>query len=275
MTKIIAVANQKGGVGKTTTAVNMAASLADLGHSTLLVDMDPQANATGGVGVTATDGASLYLPLLGMEEASSKIVATEFDRLHLIPAEMNLCGVEIELARLEDHNQRLRKCLEPIRASGQYRYIIVDSPPSLGVLTMNVLAGVDSLLIPMQSEYFSLEGLSLLHRIMGTVRESGMNSGLYIEGILMTMFDARANHSKQVVAEVRKYFPDKVYHTVIPRSVRLSEAPSFGKPILYHDRSSTGGVAYQSFTEEFLQRQGGQIKFVDAAPSSEETPMID
>ena len=252
----MAVANQKGGVGKTTTSVNLAACLAALGQRVLLVDVDPQANATSGVGIEKTPGASAYRPLLGEGTLLEKVLPTAFERLHLIPSEVDLCGVEVELARGENHLLRLRQALEPVRASQQFDFIILDCPPSLGVLTLNCFAAVDWLLVPLQCEYYALEGLSMLTRILGQLRDSGVNPSLELLGIVMTMFDSRTNLSNQVVGEVRQHFGAKVFDTVIPRTTRLAEAPSFGKPIIYYDKYSAGASAYEVLAEELMQRVG-------------------
>ena len=252
----MAVANQKGGVGKTTTSVNLAACLAALGQRVLLVDVDPQANATSGVGLEKTPGASAYRPLLGEGTLLEKVLPTAFERLYLIPSEVDLCGVEVELARGENHLLRLRQALEPVRASGQFDFIILDCPPSLGVLTLNCFAAVDWLLVPLQCEYYALEGLSMLTRILSQLRDSGVNPGLELLGNVMTMFDSRTNLSNQVVGEVRQHFGAKVFDTVIPRTTRLAEAPSFGKPIIYYDKYSAGASAYEVLAEELMERVG-------------------
>ncbi len=262
MPAIYAVANQKGGVGKTTTAVSLAASLAEKGHPTLLIDLDPQANATSGVGVEKQEGGSIYHSLLGQDSILNKIVKTAFEDLYIVPSEMALCGVEIELAQSENFAVRLKEALVPLREQNEFKFVFIDSPPSLGVLTTNVFVGVDKLIIPMQCEYYSLEGLTLLSTVLQQIKETGLNPELEIEGILMTMFDSRTNHALQVLNDVRNHFGEKVYHTVIPRSVRLSEAPSFGKPIIHYDRSSSPAVAYRAFADEFLHRQEGTMKFM-------------
>ncbi|HMJ89238.1 MAG TPA: ParA family protein [Candidatus Acidoferrum sp.] len=255
-TKVIAVANQKGGVGKTTTAVNVSACLASTGRKVLLLDIDPQANATSGVGLEKIEGASAYGPLLGEGTLSEKIQATAYERLSIIPSEVDLCGAELELARMENHLQRVREALQPIRDSGQFDLIIIDCAPSLGVLTLNAFAAADSLLIPLQCEYYALEGISMIHRVLGQLREGGVNPNLELLGVVMTMFDARTRLSQQVVQEVRQHFGDKVFETVIPRTTRLAEAPSHGKPIIYYDKYSAGAAAYEVLSGEIAKRLG-------------------
>ena len=253
-TKVIAVANQKGGVGKTTTAVNVAACLAAVGKNILLLDIDPQANATSGVGLEKTEGASAYGPLLGEGKLADKILPTAFDRLSIIPSEVDLCGAELELARTENHLQRVRQALAPIRESGRFDVVVIDCAPSLGVLTLNAFAAADSLLVPLQCEYYALEGISMIHRVVGQLRDNGVNPNLDLLGVVMTMYDGRTNLSQQVVAEVRNHFGDKVFETVIPRTTRLAEAPSHGKPIIHYDKYSAGSAAYEVLTQEILKR---------------------
>jgi len=262
MPKIFAVANQKGGVGKTTTTVSLAAALADIGKRTLVIDLDPQGNATSGLGLNKSEvEKTIYEVLIGAAPIQDVIYQTAFENLFAVAANENLCGVEIELAHDEHYYRKLRDVLEPIRQSEQLDYIFIDSPPSLGIITTNVFVAADRLIVPLQAEYYSLEGLSLLNQVIE--RFKALNPELSIEGILMTMFDSRTNHSTQVIQDVRTYFGNKVYQTIIPRSVRLAEAPSFGKPIIHHDRSSPGAVSYRALAEEFLQRQAGHIKFVN------------
>ncbi len=253
-TNVIAVANQKGGVGKTTTAVNLSACLAALGRRVLLLDLDPQANATSGLGLEKIDGASAYRPILGEGALADKIQSTAFPNLEIIPSEVDLCGADIELARADDHLKKLRQALQPVVESGRFEYILIDCPPSLGILTLNAFAAVQSLLVPLQCEYYALEGVSMIHRIMRQLRETGINPGLELMGVVMTMFDVRTNLSHQVVGEVRQHFGDKVFETVIPRTTRLAEAPSFGKPIIHYDKYSAGAAAYEVLTQEFLRR---------------------
>ncbi len=253
-TKVIAVANQKGGVGKTTTAVNLAACLAALGKRVLLVDIDPQANATSGVGIEKIEGASAYRALLGEEALMGRIKPTAFERLEIVPSEVDLCGAEIELARLENHLQRFTLALKPIRESKRFDLIIIDCAPSLGVLTLNAFAAADALLVPLQCEYYALEGISMIHRVLGQVRDSGVNSRLELLGVVMTMFDGRTRLSQQVLSEVREHFGEKVFDTVIPRTTRLAEAPSHGQPIIHYDKYSAGAAAYEVLAQEVLER---------------------
>jgi chromosome partitioning protein len=254
--KTVAVANQKGGVGKTTTAVNLAACLAALQQRVLLIDLDPQANASSGYALDCIDGHSIYGPLLGERSILDCIVPTRYDHLFMVPADLDLAGAEIEVARFDNHLGRLRGALDPLREDKPFDWVLLDCPPSLGILMTNALAAADELLVPIQCEYFALEGLSKIMRVIGQIRESGANPGLELEGIVMTMF-ARTNLAQQVIDEVRKHFAEAVYETIIPRSIRLGEAPSFGKPIIDYDPSGAGAVAYRALAEEFLKRHGG------------------
>lgn len=253
-TKVIAVANQKGGVGKTTTSVNLAACLAALGKRVLLIDLDPQANATSGVGLEKTEGASAYSALLGEGDLLGKIQGTAFERLEVIPSELDMCGAEVELSRLENHLRRFSLALEPVRNSGRHDLILVDCPPSLGILTLNVFAAADYLIVPLQCEYYALEGISMITRLLNQLRESGTNPKLELLGVVMTMFDGRTRLSQQVVGEVRQHFGEAVFDTVIPRTTRLAEAPSFGKPIIHYDKYSAGAAAYEVLAGEVAQR---------------------
>ena len=253
-TRVIAVANQKGGVGKTTTAVNLAACLAAVGKKVLLFDLDPQANATSGLGLEKTEGASAYQPLLGEGNLLEKIKPTAFERLQIIPSEVDLCGADIELARAENHLHRAKQALAPVIASGQFDLVMIDCAPSLGILTLNAFAAAESLLVPLQCEYYALEGISMITRILTQLRDNGVNPSLELLGVVMTMFDGRTNLSHQVVGEVRQHFGDRVFETVIPRTTRLAEAPSFGKPIIHYDKYSAGAAAYEVLAQELLKR---------------------
>jgi chromosome partitioning protein len=253
-TKVIAVANQKGGVGKTTTSVNLSACLALQKYRILLLDLDAQANATSGLGLEKIEGASAYRPLLGEGTLTEKIKPTAFDNLSVIPSEVDMCGAEIEIARAENHLFRLRECLRPIREAQTFDFIVIDCPPSLGILTLNAFAASDYLLIPLQCEYYALEGISMSNRVLSQVRETGINPNLELLGVVMTMFDARTRLSAQVVREVREHFAGRVFDTVIPRATRLAEAPSFGKPIIHYDKYSAGAAAYDVLAEELLKR---------------------
>jgi chromosome partitioning protein len=253
-TQVIAVANQKGGVGKTTTSVNMAACLAALGQRVLLVDLDPQANATSGLGLEKTEGQSAYQPLLGEGALEEKVRPTAYENLSIVPSELDMCGAEVEMSRLENHIQRFKSILEPIRHSGKFDLIVIDCPPALGILTLNVFAATDWLLVPLQCEYYALEGISSINRIINQLRDTGVNPDLKLLGVVMTMFDGRTRLAAQVVGEVRQHFGDLVFETLIPRTTRLAEAPSFGKPIIYYDKYSMGASAYEVFTEEVIKR---------------------
>ena len=241
-------------MGKTTTAVNLSACLAAVGQRILLFDLDPQANATSGVGIEKIEGASAYSVLLGDGSILDKIQKTAFERLEIIPSEVDLCGADIELARSENHLQRVKLALQPVVESRRFDAVIIDCPPSLGILTLNAFAAVESLLVPLQCEYYALEGISMITRILNQLRDTGVNPNLELLGVVMTMFDGRTNLSNQVVHEVRQHFTDKVFETVIPRTTRLAEAPSFGKPIIYYDKYSAGAAAYEVLTQEFIKR---------------------
>lgn len=252
MGKIIAIANQKGGVGKTTTAVNLSAAIGAMGKKTLLVDVDPQGNSSSGVGIDRRqEKNTMYEVLIGECTGQEALVHTDFENLDILPSSMDLAAAELELASVDHRESALKNALIPLREN--YDYIFIDCPPSLGLITTNALCAADTLLIPIQCEYYALEGLS---QLMNTVRrvKRQYNSLLDMEGVLLTMYDGRLNLTQQVVAEVKKYFPRKVFSTVIPRTVRLSEAPSFGKPVLYFDKGSKGSEAYKALAEEITKR---------------------
>ena len=248
MGKTIAVVNQKGGVGKTTTCVNLAAALTEAGKKVLLCDFDPQANATSGMGVDKTVSKGIYSALINEMPAAEAVSHTRYG--DVLPSNKALAGAGVELIGMERREFLLRDALEPLRES--YDYLLIDCPPSLELLTLNALCAADSILVPVQCEYFALEGLSDLMNTVRLVRRS-LNPSLELEGVLLTMFDGRTNLSLQVAEEVKHYFPGKVYASVIPRNVRLSEAPSHGKPISAYDRASRGADAYAAFAAEFLK----------------------
>lgn len=251
MGKVISCVNQKGGVGKTTTAVNLTAGLGKLGKKVLLIDIDPQGNSTSGYGINKRDlKNSSYNLLVDGASVASAVIKTKFDNVDVVPANMDLAGAEIEMIEKEHRESVLKKVIAPIQ--NDYDYIFLDCPPSLGLITLNALNASDSVLVPVQCEYFALEGLS---QLMSTIRlvKQRYNPILELEGVLLTMFDGRLNLTQQVIGEVKRFFPRKVFATTIPRTVRLSEAPSYGQPIQYFDRGSKGAAAYDKLAEELIK----------------------
>lgn len=254
MCKTIAIVNQKGGVGKTTTAVNLTAALGSKGYRILLVDIDPQGNSTSGLGINKRGlEKSSYSVLIGNSSAKDAIVKTEFDNVWVMPSSMDLAGAELELVDLEKREAKLKNALALI--SDEFDFIFLDCPPSLGLITLNGLVAADTLMVPIQCEFYALEGLSQLIATVRTVKRL-YNPLIEIEGVLLTMYDGRLNLTQQVVDEVKKCFPKKVYSTYIPRNVRLSEAPSYGQPVMYYDKSSKGAYAYSDLADEFLKLNG-------------------
>jgi chromosome partitioning protein len=252
--KIIAIANQKGGVGKTTTSVNLGACLAEKGQRVIVLDLDPQANSTSALDFTPGEHPSIYQSLIGGGEVADLVVPTKYDNLSIIPCDMDLAGCEIEMAKEDDHLVRLRNLFEPLKATEIADYILIDCPPSLGVLMTSALAAADELIVPLQCEYFGLEGLSKIVGVHQQIRDSGANSEVVLEGIVMTMADSRTNLSAMVINDVREYFPEVTYDTVIPRNIRLGEAPSYGQTVIDYAPACAGAVAYRALADEFIAR---------------------
>lgn len=267
MSQTLAIANQKGGVGKTTTAINLAACLAALGYRTLVVDLDPQGNASSGLGINHQElSASVYNVLAGEVSVADALVETAFNGLHVLPATTDLAAAELELVGVQDQREfYVRNMLAPLRAS--YDYIVLDCPPSLGLLTLNALVAADRVLIPVQAEYYALEGLARLQETLDLVRKH-LNPRLELDGLVLTMYDRRNNLARQVEDDVRAHFGDRAYQTVVPRNVRLSEAPSFGQPITTYDVSSLGARAYLALAREFVERNEPTSGAQESRPTS-------
>ncbi|MBQ4515687.1 MAG: ParA family protein [Clostridia bacterium] len=255
MGKVIVIANQKGGVGKTTTSVNLSACLGAAGKKVLVIDIDPQGNTTSGLGVEKDEAEiSIYDVLINNEDLKDAVIKTDYKNLSLCPANVNLAGAEIELVDMKDREYLLKNAINEIK--DKYDFIIIDCPPSLGLLTLNSFIAADSVLVPIQCEYYALEGLSQLTKTIKSIKQT-LNEKIQFEGILLTMFDARTNLSIQVADEVKKFFPDKVFKSVIPRNVRLSEAPSYGEPIIIYDKYSKGAEAYTDLAKEVIKNNRG------------------
>ena len=264
-TVVVALANQKGGVGGGGGGINFSACLAEKRKKVLLIDLDPQANATSGLGLEKGFGSSIFPALLGETDGASLIKESGIKNLDIIPSELDLAGAEIAIARRDDYLHRLQEALQPVIDSEVYDYIIMDCPPSLGILFMNALNIADEVIIPIQCEYLALEGLGVMVDIVNQIREAG-NPKLHISGILMTMYNVSTNLSQQVVQEVVKHFGDRVFETLIPRNVRLSEAPSYGKPVIEYDRHCVGAAAYRNLAKEFIKRRKRLEGSVDEVP---------
>lgn len=253
MSRIIAIANQKGGVGKTTTTVNLAACLANAGKKVLLIDIDPQGNSTSGLGIDKRRcEKTVYDCLINEERMEDVAIQTQYENLFVCPSNLDLSGAEIELISVMGRENRLKQSLENVK--DDFDYILIDTPPSLGLITINTLTAANSVLIPIQCEFYALEGVSQLVETIKRIKKS-LNPNLYIKGIVMTMYDARTNLATQVVDEVKRFFPQKVYSTIIPRNVRISESPGFGRPVIYYDASSKGAQAYEELAQEIIESE--------------------
>lgn len=252
--KVVAIANQKGGVGKTTTAVNLSAALAELGRTTLLIDLDPQANASTALGLDAVSGRSIYSCMIGQASIHEKIQPSSYPFLSVITSEIDLAGCEVEIARLNNPLTILNKILEPLKNDAAYQHVIIDCPPSLGILMSNALAAAQGLVVPVQCEFFALDGISKILNLINRIKSEGLNPSIELVGVVLTMFDARTRLSQQVVNELQQHLPEKIFKSIIPRSIRLSEAPSFGKPILAYDPNGIGSQSYRMLAKEFIER---------------------